>query len=86
VPLSQLGLWKPTDPLSLRHEAGTRFSSSGVEAANGRIMQGYLEESNVDPLQEVARMIAVQRAYEMGQNFLDREDDRARNVIQTLGR
>ncbi len=31
-------------------------------------------------------MIAVQRAYELGQSFLDREDDRARNVIQTLGR
>ena len=87
VPLSQIGLWKPTDPMSLRHEAGTRFSSSGVEAAEGaHILQGYLEESNVDPLQEVASMIAVQRAYEMGQNFLDREDDRARNVISTLGR
>jgi flagellar basal-body rod protein FlgF len=87
VPLSQIGLWKPTDPLSLTHEAGTRFSSSGVEPLEGgRMMQGFLEESNVDPLKEVASMIAVQRAYEMGQNFLDREDDRARNVIQTLGR
>ncbi|MEI6097932.1 MAG: flagellar hook-basal body complex protein [Alphaproteobacteria bacterium] len=87
VPLSQIGLWKATDPLSLTHEAGTRFSSSGVEpVAGGRMMQGFVEDSNVDPLQEVASMIAVQRAYEMGQNFLDREDDRARNVIQTLGR
>ena len=87
APLSQIGLWQPTDPLSLRHEAGTRFSSSGIQAMEGgRVMQGFLEESNVEPLQEVATMIAVQRAYEMGQNFLDREDDRARNVIQTLGR
>ena len=87
APLAQIGLWQPTDALSLKHEAGTRFSSSGVQAVEGgRMMQGYLEESNVDPLQEVASMIAVQRAYEMGQNFLDREDDRARNVIQTLGR
>jgi len=87
VPLSQLGLWKPTDPLSMKHEAGTRFSSSGVETAEGaQIMQGYLEESNVSPINEIATMISVQRAYEMGQNFLDREDDRARNVISTLGR
>jgi flagellar basal-body rod protein FlgF len=49
-------------------------------------MQGYLEESNVDPLREVADMISVQRAYELGQSFLDREDERARAVIQTLGR
>ena len=31
-------------------------------------------------------MISVQRAYELGQSFMDREDERARNVIQTLGR
>ena len=87
TPLAQIGLWQPTDPLSLRHEAGTRFSSSGAQPmAGGQMMQGYLEDSNVEPLNEVATMIAVQRAYEMGQSFLDREDDRARNVIQTLGR
>ncbi len=30
-------------------------------------------------------MIEVQRAYEMGQKFLDKEDERIRNVVQTLG-
>jgi flagellar basal-body rod protein FlgF len=87
VPLAQIGLWQPTDPLSLIHEAGTRFSANGVQPAEGAtVLQGYLEESNVDPLREVASMIAVQRAYELGQSFMDREDERARNVIQTLGR
>ena len=86
-PLAQIGLWQPSDPLSLTHQSGTLFSSSGVEAAQGsKIMQGYLENSNVNPLTEIASMIAVQRAYELGQSFLDREDDRARNVIATLGR
>ena len=50
------------------------------------ILQGHLEGSNVSPLTEVSRLIEVQRAYEMGQSFLDREDDRLRTVIQTLGR
>lgn len=45
-----------------------------------------IEESNVDPIAEVARMIEVQRAYEAGQSFLLREDERARSVIETLGR
>jgi flagellar basal-body rod protein FlgF len=31
-------------------------------------------------------MIEVQRAYEQGASFLDREDERIRAVIQTLGR
>ena len=87
VPLARIGLWQAIDPLSLTHQSGTRFSSSGVEPTeSARILQGYLEDSNVDPLQEVASMIAVQRAYELGQSFMDREDERARNVIQTLGR
>lgn len=87
TPIARIGLWQPTDPLTLKHESGTRFSASAVEPAEGgTILQGYLEESNVDPLQEVASMIAVQRAYELGQSFMDREDERTRNVIQTLGR
>ena len=87
VPLARIGLWQPSDPMSLTHQSGTRFSANGVQTAEGAtILQGYLEDSNVDPLQEVASMIAVQRAYELGQSFMDREDERARNVIQTLGR
>lgn len=42
------------------------------------------EESNVDPVSEIARMIEVQRAYELGQTFLDREDERVRAAIRTL--
>lgn len=83
----QIGLWLPDDPLSLRHEAGTLFSAGGVTPADGAaLLQGRIEDSNVDPVSEVARMIAVQRAYEAGQAFLTREDDRLRSVVETLGR
>jgi flagellar basal-body rod protein FlgF len=37
-------------------------------------------------LSEISRMVEVQRAYELGQGFLDKEDDRIRNVLSTLGR
>ena len=50
------------------------------------MFQGFLENSNVNPVAEITRMIEVQRAYEMGQGFLDAEDQRIRSVIQTLGR
>lgn len=87
APLAQIGLWMPNDPLSLTHQSGTRFSANAVDPMEGgQVLQGFLEGSNVDPLREVASMIDVQRAYELGQSFLDREDERARNVIQTLGR
>ena len=87
VPLAKIGLWQPTDPLSLRHQGGTLFSASGMEPAErATLMQGMLEDSNVEPVSEIARMITVQRAYEMGQKLLDSEDARVRGVIQTLGR
>lgn len=85
--IAQIGLWRPVDPLALRHQSGTLFDGGEVEPAEGgRLMQGHLEESNVNPVSEVARMIEVQRAYEMGQKFLEAEDARARAVIQVLGR
>jgi flagellar basal-body rod protein FlgF len=55
-------------------------------AEGGQILQGMLEDSNVEPVSEIARMIEVQRAYELGQKFLDAEDERVRGVIQALGR
>jgi flagellar basal-body rod protein FlgF len=86
-PLAQIGLWQPTDPLKMTHQGGTVFVSDEVEPMEGgTILQGFLEDSNVNPISEIARMIAVQRAYEMGQGFMEKEDERMRGVIQTLGR
>jgi flagellar basal-body rod protein FlgF len=86
-PLAQVGLWQPSDPLSLRHQTGTMFAAGEIEPAEGAtVLQGMLEDSNVEPVSEIARMITVQRAYELGQKFLDAEDERVRGVIQTLGR
>ena len=62
------------------------FNADALAPVEGaRLVQGALEDSNVDPIEEMARMIAVQRAYEFGQGFLDREDERVRAVIRTLG-
>ena len=86
-PIAKVGLWQPSDPLSLRHQAGTLFAAGDLEPVEGgQILQGMLEDSNVEPVSEIARMIEVQRAYELGQKFLDAEDDRVRGVIQALGR
>lgn len=89
-PLAMIGLWQPVDPLSLRHQQGTYFSADATEPidpeAGSALLQGWLENSNANPVSEIARMIDVQRAYELGQGLLDREDQRIRGVIQTLGR
>ncbi|HEY0274665.1 MAG TPA: flagellar hook-basal body complex protein [Paenirhodobacter sp.] len=88
VPIAQIGLVVPPDNAVPDHVAGTRFRIEGdpVPVEQPVILQGKLEESNVDPVIEVTRMIEVQRAYELGQSFLEREDDRIRGVIDTLSR
>ncbi|QYX57096.1 flagellar hook-basal body complex protein [Roseovarius sp. SCSIO 43702] len=85
-PLSQIGLVRPTDPTGLIREDGVMFrSEAGFEPVeDGRMLQGFLEGANVDPVSQVARMIEVQRAYEMGQSFLEAENERLRTALQTF--
>ena len=85
--VGRIGLFLPDDPLTLRQQAGTLFSfGTASPAPDATLTQGMIEESNVNPITEVARMIEVQRAYEAGQSFLQRDDDRTMRVIETLGR
>lgn len=86
-PLAQIGLYRPADPNELTRAGGVRFTAeSGYEPVEDAVIrQGFVESSNVDPVVEIARMIEVQRAYEMGQGLLENEDQRIRSVLQTLG-
>ena len=70
-PLAQLGVVQPVEGAELLREGGVMFRVEGEfePAASSRVVQGFLENSNVDAVSQIARMIAVQRAYEMGQSF-----------------
>jgi flagellar basal-body rod protein FlgF len=85
-PLGQIGVVQPTDFNGMIRENGTMFESTdGFEPVDLPIvMQGFLESSNVDAVGQIARMIEVQRAYEMGQSFLDTENQRIVNAIKTF--
>ncbi|MEM6303396.1 MAG: flagellar hook-basal body complex protein [Pseudomonadota bacterium] len=85
-PLGQIGIVQPIDPGDMIREDGVMFrADAGFEPAeNARVMQGFVENSNVNAIQQMARMIEVQRAYEMGQKFLEREDERVRAALKAL--
>lgn len=87
-PITEVGLYLPIDPNDMAHRDGVRFAVPGgaepmVEGV--AIVQGFVEGSNVNPIAEVTRMIEIQRAYEQGQSFLEREDERIRSVMRALG-
>ncbi|NIY73303.1 flagellar hook-basal body complex protein [Marivivens donghaensis] len=84
--VGQVGIWQPADPLTMRRTEGTRFAADGYEPAEGRMVQGFVEQSNVDPILQISRLIEVQRAYELGQSFSEREDERVRNALGTITR
>jgi flagellar basal-body rod protein FlgF len=88
APIGQIGLVIPTDPNQMIRQSGTLFDATGgfAPAPDGRIVQGYLESANVNPIQQISRMIEVQRAYELGQGFLENEHNRVRNVIEAIRR
>jgi flagellar basal-body rod protein FlgG len=41
----------------------------------GTVQQGYLENSNVDPVKEITELISAQRAYEMNSKVITAADD-----------
>lgn len=43
----------------------------------GTVHQGYLENSNVDPVKEITELISAQRAYEMNSKVIQAADDMA---------
>ncbi len=84
--IGQIGLFKPNDPNSMIREDGVMFRTDEgyVPAETAAMLQGFVENSNVDAITQLARMIEVQRAYEMGQSFLESEDQRVRQAIDSL--
>ena len=41
----------------------------------GTVLQGFIETSNVDPVQEITALIAAQRAYEMNARVIETSDE-----------
>lgn len=54
-------------------------------AFNGQIHQGYLEGANVQPAEEMARMIAVLRLYETNQRVLQAHDQLTGKIVNEIG-
>ncbi|SFD10015.1 flagellar hook-basal body complex protein [Tropicimonas isoalkanivorans] len=87
-PLGRIGLFRPADPADLQYQSGSLLQVSGElePVDDSTVRQGFLEAANVNPVREITRMIEVQRAYELGQSFSERESDRVSKVIETLTR
>ncbi|MCR5746528.1 MAG: flagellar hook-basal body protein [Lachnospiraceae bacterium] len=55
-------------------------------ASNAQIYSGYLEQSNVETVQEMVNMISVQRQYEINQKIIQTMDSSLENAVNQLGK
>ncbi|HAX91983.1 MAG TPA: flagellar basal-body rod protein FlgF, partial [Rhodospirillaceae bacterium] len=55
-------------------------------ATDSRVVQGSIEQSNVQAVAEMTRMIEVSRAYQQTTHLLELENERQSKAIQRLGR
>ena len=82
----QLRIVEFDNPQALTREGYNLFAGgTPVAASNTRVMQGFIERSNVSGVSEMAEMIRVTRAYESAANLAQKQDELRRSAIQRLG-
>ncbi len=73
----------------VRYEnAGFVTQSQGIaveDFTRNGVVQGFSEESNVNPVLEMTHLIAVQRAFEAMSSGMEQRDSSLRDAIQALG-
>ena len=86
--LGQIGVYRVADPSTLVREGSTQFRAEGAidPVEEPVVVHRFLEGSNVNAIEQVTRMVEIQRAYELGQSFLESEDERVRGALKALMR
>lgn len=71
---------------TLRKIAGGLYDGAepAQEVDRAHVLQGMVEESNVQPIMELTNMIAILRHYEGVQKLLDNDNDRQLRAFETL--
>jgi len=87
--LGKLSIQKFSNPAALIPSAGGMFvagAGAGKSAVDDpEIMQGYLEQSNVQPLREMVDLVIISRAYEANQKMITTIDQQMQKALEALG-
>lgn len=83
--INPAGLNATGDNLFLETAAsGNPILGNPAEDGMGSLIQGYLENSNVNPVSEITELIVAQRAYEMNTKVLTASDQMLQNLNQSV--
>ena len=84
--IGKIGVVRPDDPTRLQAEGGSLFRADAPTASvdQPRLVQGALEESNVQPVLELTRMMNELREFQFVTQFVQGEGDRRQNAIEKI--
>src|SRR6478736_1622412 len=87
--LGKLSVQKFSNPSALMPTVGGMFVA-GADAGKSAVeepelMQGYLEQSNVQPLREMVDLVLISRAYEANQKMITTIDQQMQKALEALG-
>jgi flagellar basal-body rod protein FlgF len=82
----QLKAFKREQELKETERGLYQAQEAGERPTSTRIVQGAIEQSNVQPVVEMTRVTAAVRAYQQTMTLIQNEHDRLKNAIRTLGR
>lgn len=86
--LGKLQIVRFDNQQDLVRTSGALFTSekAPIDVESPDVIQGSLEGSNVEPILEMAKMIELHRSYESAKSFIEREDERMKEMIRGLAR
>jgi flagellar basal-body rod protein FlgF len=84
--VGKIGVVQPADPMKLQAEGATKFiaATPTSQVASPGIVQGAIEDSNVQPVLEVTRMMNSERQFQFVTQLVQAEGDREQNAIDKL--
>ncbi len=84
--ISKIGLFNVPNPnkMELLGNHLLTTDQESEQSDNPNINQGFLENSNVNPIEQINKMILLQRSYEATQRMVDQEHKRKTGFIQRM--
>jgi len=84
--IGAIGVVTFTDPAKLQRISGSLFRATDapVPASDAHIIQGMVEESNVQSVAEITRMIDINRRFQAAQRIIEAESERSQKAMQVL--
>ena len=84
--IGRIGVVQPTDTAQVRSEGddSLRADTPTATVASPRVLQGVLEDSNVQPILEMTRMMDGLRSFQLTSQMVEQESQRQQNAIDKL--